>query len=111
MISNKAIVHSNPQLEIYNNDVKCSHGSTTGEVDSDVLFYMQSRGLDKQECKKLILHGFATEIIDRLDNINIKNIVQKKSNRMVIKCQLIPKSMKFLIFFQLLTILWINTFK
>ena len=80
MLSNKGVVHSNPQLEIYNNDVKCSHGSTTGEIDDEILFYMQSRGLKKTECKKIILYGFANEIINKIKNEKIENIIQKNIN-------------------------------
>ena len=78
ILSNKATIHSNPQLEIYNNDVKCSHGSTTGELDNEVLFYMQSRGLKFSKCKQLILNGFANEIIDNLTNEEIKTVLKQK---------------------------------
>jgi len=78
ILSNNAIVHSNPQLEIHNNDVKCSHGSTTGELDADALFYMRSRGIDLSECKKLILNGFANSVIDNIMNDKIKNKIKNK---------------------------------
>ena len=80
MLSDKATIHSNPQLEIYNNDVKCSHGSTTGEIDKDILFYMQSRGIKPLDCKKIILKGFINEITNKIKNKNIKNIISKKIN-------------------------------
>ena len=78
MLSSKATIHSNPQLEIYNNDVKCSHGSTTGEIDEEILFYMQSRGLNKKECKKIIMHGFTNEITNLIKDINIEEQVNSK---------------------------------
>ena len=78
MLSHKAKMYSNPQLEIYNNDVKCSHGSTTGDLDNDALFYMQSRGIKPSECKKLILNGFANQITDKIKNDNIKKSINKK---------------------------------
>ena len=53
MLSPKSTIHSNPQLEIYNNDVQCSHGSTTGALDEDQIFYMRTRGISKEEAKKL----------------------------------------------------------
>ena len=81
LLSDKAVVHSNPQLEIYNNDVKCSHGSTTGEIDEEILFYMQSRGLNKNECKKIILHGFANEITNLINDI----MIEKKANQKIKK--------------------------
>ena len=82
LLSDKAVVHSNPQLEIYNNDVKCSHGSTTGEIDEEILFYMQSRGLNKNECKKIILHGFANEITNLIND----KMIEKKANQKIKKC-------------------------
>ena len=78
ILSDNAIVHSNPQLEIHNNDVKCSHGSTTGKLDADALFYMRSRGIDLSECKKLILNGFANSVIDNIMNDKIKNKIKNK---------------------------------
>ena len=80
MLSDTAVVHSNPQLEIYNNDVKCSHGSTTGEIDDETLFYMQSRGIKKQDCKKIILHGFANQILSHINQSKIKNEIEQKVN-------------------------------
>tara|TARA_Y100000994_G_scaffold249556_1_gene262035 strand:+ start:4114 stop:5253 length:1140 start_codon:yes stop_codon:yes gene_type:complete len=78
VLSDKAVVHSNPQLEIHNNDVKCSHGSTTGELDESMLFYMRSRGIKLSDCKKIILDSFANSIINNIKIKSIKNDVQKK---------------------------------
>ena len=80
MLSDKATIHSNPQLEIYNDEVKCSHGATTGEIDKDALFYMQSRGIKPSDCKKIILEGFSVEITTKIKNTDIKNIITKKIN-------------------------------
>ena len=66
------------KLEIYNNDVKCSHGSTTGELDESMLFYMRSRGIKLSDCKKIILDGFANSIINNIKIKSIKNDLQKK---------------------------------
>ena len=68
LLSNTAKMNSNPQLEIYADDVKCSHGSTTGEIDDDSLFYIQSRGIPKSEAVKLIVNGFANEAIKDIPN-------------------------------------------
>ena len=51
-------MHSNPQLEIYNNDVKCSHGSTTGQLDEDAIFYLRSRGISLKNAEKILLNGY-----------------------------------------------------
>ena len=78
ILSDKSIVHSNPQLMIYNNDVQCSHGSTTGEVDYDALFYLRSRGICVQKAKMMLLHAFLNEIVDTIRNENIKNNIYDK---------------------------------
>ena len=78
MLSPKSTIHSNPQLEIYNNDVQCSHGSTTGALDEDQIFYMRTRGISKEEAKKILISSFLNETIDRIDFSNIKNYFFKK---------------------------------
>ena len=80
VLSDYATVHSNPQLEIHNNDVKCSHGSTTGELDENILFYMRSRGINLLDCKKLILSGFADSIINNIKNELTKNSIKQTIN-------------------------------
>ena len=64
MLSDNAIMNSNPQLEIFADDVKCSHGSSTGALEPEAIFYMQSRGIDKESAKSLLVQGFASEIIN-----------------------------------------------
>ena len=73
-------MYSNPQLEIYNDDVKCSHGSTTGAIDLDSLFYLRSRGINLKEAKKILLNGFLNEIITPIDIISYNNKINKKIN-------------------------------
>ena len=75
LLSPNALMNSNPQLEIYADDVKCSHGSTTGQIDSEALFYLRSRGISKQKAMELIVSGFAKDIIDHIKNIDIKSYV------------------------------------
>lgn len=62
--SKRARMFSKPQLEIYNDDVKCSHGSATGQLDATQLFYMRSRGLDAQEAEFLLKQAFMSDVID-----------------------------------------------
>ena len=64
ILSKSAIMNSNPQLEMYADDVKCAHGSSTGTLDKDALFYLRSRGLDVLSAKALLVRGFATELLD-----------------------------------------------
>jgi len=64
LLSKEALVHTKPQLEIFANDVKCKHGATIGQLDADVLFYLRSRGIGLAEARRLLIHAFASEIID-----------------------------------------------
>jgi Fe-S cluster assembly protein SufD len=65
LMSQDAIAYSKPQLEIYANDVKCSHGSATGPVDPDVLFYLRSRGIILQDAKRMLVRAFVGEVLER----------------------------------------------
>jgi Fe-S cluster assembly protein SufD len=64
LLSKEALVHTKPQLEIFANDVKCKHGATIGQLDEAMLFYMRSRGIGAAEARRLLIHAFASEIID-----------------------------------------------
>lgn len=66
LLSDKGTVDTKPQLEIYADDVKCSHGATVGQFEDDEVFYLKSRGLDDETTTKLLSYGFALEIIERL---------------------------------------------
>ena len=71
-------MHSNPQLEIYNNDVKCSHGSTTGQLDEEAIFYLRSRGISLKNAEKILLNGFLNEIVILMSDLSYgKNITKK----------------------------------
>jgi Fe-S cluster assembly protein SufD len=66
LLSRKAQVHSMPQLEIFADDVKCSHGSTTGQLSDEELFYFQARGIPANKAKTLLAFGFALEIVKKI---------------------------------------------
>jgi Fe-S cluster assembly protein SufD len=66
LLSGEAIVDSKPTLEILNDDVKCNHGSTIGQLNEEALFYLLSRGIGPDEARGLLIHAFAGEIIDRI---------------------------------------------
>ena len=72
LLSKKALMNSNPQLEIYADDVKCSHGSATGELDEDAIFYLRSRGIDLMSAKSLLIEGFAKEVTDKIKIESVK---------------------------------------
>ncbi|HKJ23695.1 MAG TPA: SufD family Fe-S cluster assembly protein [Myxococcota bacterium] len=62
LLSRDAEIDTQPQLEIHADDVKCSHGSTVGQLDRDALFYLRSRGVPRDEARDLLMRGFASEI-------------------------------------------------
>tara|TARA_B110000008_G_scaffold277965_1_gene320507 strand:+ start:1680 stop:2942 length:1263 start_codon:yes stop_codon:yes gene_type:complete len=78
ILSNNALMNSNPQLEIYADDVKCSHGSTTGALDEDAIFYLRSRGLSLINAQKLLLEGFAVELFDVIKDNSVKTFIINK---------------------------------
>jgi Fe-S cluster assembly protein SufD len=59
-------VNSKPFLEIYSDDVKCSHGSTTGQLDTEALFYLRQRGIGEESARMLLLFAFANEVVGRI---------------------------------------------
>jgi len=66
LLSKTARVNTKPQLEIYNDDVKCSHGATVGQLDNDSLFYLRSRGIGYKEAMHLLMYAFANEVISKI---------------------------------------------
>jgi Fe-S cluster assembly protein SufD len=67
LMSDDATVNTKPQLEIYADDVKCSHGTSTGKVDEEALFYLKARGIGDASARKLLLQAFAQELIDKVE--------------------------------------------
>ncbi|HMS33961.1 MAG TPA: Fe-S cluster assembly protein SufD [Ignavibacteria bacterium] len=74
LLSADATVYSKPQLEIFADDVKCSHGATTGQLNEDEMFYLQARGIGKEEARVLLLNAFAGDVIDsvKIDSLREK---------------------------------------
>ena len=66
LLSETAIIDSKPTLEIHNDDVKCSHGSTIGQLDEEAMFYLRARGIGESEARNLLINAFASEIVDRM---------------------------------------------
>jgi Fe-S cluster assembly protein SufD len=77
LLTDDAKMDTKPQLEIYANDVKCSHGATVGQLDNDALFYIQSRGINKREARLMLMFGFAHEVIQ---NIKIEPLRERMDN-------------------------------
>jgi Fe-S cluster assembly protein SufD len=77
LLSNDASINTKPQLEIYADDVKCSHGTTTGRMDEEALFYLRSRGIGEDNAKRLLMHAFAEEVVDAIKNEELRNKVSQ----------------------------------
>lgn len=73
LLSEEAIVNTKPQLEIWADDVKCSHGCTVGQLDEEALFYLQARGIDKVQAKGLLLYAFAGEVLEKIEEESFHN--------------------------------------
>ena len=65
-----------PELEIYADDVKCSHGATSGNLDEDAIFYLMSRGLSHQQSKELLINGFLLDAVEKITDLEIKNLIK-----------------------------------
>ncbi len=77
LVSDKASINTKPQLEIFADDVKCSHGCTIGQLDEDALFYLQSRGIPKKEAKALLMYAFANNVLASVRIPELKTRINK----------------------------------
>lgn len=77
LISDKATINAKPQLEIFADDVKCSHGCTIGQLDDQALFYMQQRGIPKKEAKALLMYAFANTVLESVKIPEVKKRITK----------------------------------
>jgi Fe-S cluster assembly protein SufD len=77
LIGDKATINAKPQLEIFADDVKCSHGCTIGQLDESALFYMQSRGIPAKEAKALLLYAFGNEVVEKIKIPELKSRITK----------------------------------
>jgi Fe-S cluster assembly protein SufD len=66
ILSEEALINTNPQLEIHADDVKCTHGATIGQLSADALFYLRSRGIGLEEARHILTYAFVSDIIDRV---------------------------------------------
>jgi len=78
LLSREALVHSTPQLEILANDVKCKHGSTTGQLDPAALFYLRSRGIGEAAARGLLTWAFANDLVRRAPDAAVRGAVERR---------------------------------
>ena len=77
LLSDEAKINTKPQLEIWADDVKCSHGCTVGQLDKEAMFYLQSRGISREKAISMLLGAFSEEIIEKIENQFVKQKIKK----------------------------------
>ncbi len=90
LLTNEATMNTKPQLEIYADDVKCSHGATIGQIDEDALFYLRARGISEKGARLLLMYAFAHEVIDQIKVAPLKerinNLVERRLRGELARC-------------------------
>lgn len=81
LLSDDGTINTKPQLEIYANDVKCSHGTSTGKLDEDKIFYLRARGLSETSAKKMLMHAFASEVVEKITLEDLREYVEEKISK------------------------------
>ncbi len=76
LLSNNALVNTKPQLEIFADDVKCSHGATIGQLDEDARFYLKSRGIGEEAANAILIHAFASDVIKSMKIESVRNYLE-----------------------------------
>jgi Fe-S cluster assembly protein SufD len=76
LLSNNALVNTKPQLEIFADDVKCSHGATIGQIDEDARFYLKSRGIGEEAANAILMHAFASDVIKSMKMESVRNYLE-----------------------------------
>ena len=81
LLSEDARINTKPQLEIFANDVKCTHGAAVGQLDDEALFYLRSRGMSEAAARHLLVHAFAADVLDRLPSAAVRGRVETHLKR------------------------------
>jgi len=81
LLSDDGTINTKPQLEIYADDVKCSHGTSTGKIDADKIFYLRARGLSETSAKKLLMHAFASEVVASIKLEEVREYIEEKISK------------------------------
>ena len=76
LLNENSEFNAKPELEIYADDVKCSHGSSSGNLNKDSIFYLMSRGLDYEQSKELLINGFLLEVVEKITDSEIRNLIK-----------------------------------
>ena len=76
LLNKESEFNAKPELEIYADDVKCSHGSASGSLNEDSIFYLMSRGLSHQQSRELLINGFLLDVVEKITDSEIKNLIK-----------------------------------
>lgn len=80
LLSDSAAINTKPELEIYADDVKCSHGTTTGQLDEEAIYYLRARGISEKSAKALMVTAFISDVLDRMENETVIEYVHQQLN-------------------------------
>jgi Fe-S cluster assembly protein SufD len=80
LLSQTATAHTQPQLEIFADDVKCAHGATIGQLDDEALFFLRSRGIGIEEARRCLTMAFASDVLAEIKDIGVRDYLQQQSN-------------------------------
>lgn len=78
LLSDDGTVNSKPELEIYADDVKCSHGSTTGQLDEEAVFYLRARGISEHSARQLMVSAFIGDVLEKIENESVRSFIDSK---------------------------------
>ena len=78
MLTDDALINTKPQLEIFADDVKCTHGAAIGQLDDDAIFYLRARGLTFFEARDMLIHAFAGQILERVKVEPLKTALESE---------------------------------
>ncbi|MCC6597319.1 MAG: Fe-S cluster assembly protein SufD [Alphaproteobacteria bacterium] len=85
LLSADAEMDTKPELEIYADDVKCSHGATTGQLDEEPLFYLRTRGLDEGAARLLLMNAFVDEVVDKIEDESVRAQIQERAEQWLLR--------------------------
>lgn len=83
LLSDDATINTKPQLEIYADDVKCSHGTSTGRIDEEALFYLRARGIGEENARKLLIRAFVEEVVNQVKIDEIKAVIETRIDELL----------------------------
>jgi len=92
LLSPGAEINTKPELEIYADDVKCSHGATTGQLDKDAMFYLRARGISQLEARGMLVTAFTQEIIEQIGSAELRKPVEAAVEQRLAHADLEPLS-------------------